>query len=295
MLTFAAPDTIALANGVTFGLSAIVLAGLRFGASPARDLESDVPSSFLSDVRDGLRASAGMAGVRIVLGASAGALVFAAIFNVGELPFARDDLGAGDAGYAILAALFGLGVVAGSLSGSHGGDGALLKRRYLQGLLLMAIGLLLSGFAPGIEVALATFAIAGAGNGLVLVYERLLIQAAVPDNLAGRLFGIKDALTAWAFGIGFIVGGALVAAMGARPMIVISGIGGILVAGLAWVWLRNEWTAASGGGADALGDRVAGEQGAHGVGGGSDDLALGDDLGQDGDDLGVELGPSTSR
>ena len=100
-------------------------------------------------MRDGLRASAGMAGVRIVLGASAGALVFAAIFNVGELPFARDDLGAGDAGYAVLAALFGLGVVVGSLSGSRGGDGALLKRRYLQGLLLMAVGLLLSGLAPG--------------------------------------------------------------------------------------------------------------------------------------------------
>ncbi len=295
VLTFAAPDTIALANGITFGLSALVLAGLRFGARPPRDVESGAPSSFLSEVRDGLRASAGMAGVRIVLGASAGALVFAAIFNVGELPFARDDLGVGDAGYAVLAALFGLGVVAGSLSGSRGGDGALLKRRYLQGLLLMSVGLLLSGLAPGIEVALATFAIAGAGNGLVLVYERLLIQATVPDSLAGRLFGIKDALTAWAFGIGFVIGGALVAGVGARPMIVISGIGGVLVSGLAWVWLRNEWTDASGRGVDALGDRVAGEQGAHGVGGGGDDLALGDDLGQDGDDLGVELGPSTSR
>ena len=131
----------------------------------------------------------------------------------------------------------------------------------------------------------------------MLVYERLLIQATVPDSLAGRLFGVKDALTAWAFGIGFVVGGALVAGVGARPMIVISGIGGVLVSGLAWLWLRDEWTGdrASGGGVDALGDRVAGEQGAHGVGGGSDDLALGDDLGQDGDDLGVELGPGTSR
>lgn len=297
VLAFAGPDTIALANGVTFGLSALVLAALRFGARPARDVEAGPPSSFLSDVRDGLRASAGMAGVRVVLGASAGALVFAAIFNVGELPFARDDLGAGDAGYAVLAALFGLGVVAGSLSGSHGGDGTLLKRRYLQGLLLMAIGLLLSGLAPGIEVALATFAIAGAGNGLLLVYERLLIQASVPDSLAGRLFGIKDALTAWAFGIGFIAGGALIAAVGARPMIVISGIGGVVVSALAWWWLRGEWTGeeSSGGGVHALGDRVAGEQRAHRVGGRRGGLALGDDLGQDRDDLGVELGPRTSR
>jgi MFS family permease len=292
VLTFAAPTSIAVANGVTFAISALVLAGLRFGASPVRP-ESGPATSFLTEVREGLRASAGLAGVRIVLGASAGALVFAAIFNVAELPFARDDLGAGDAGYAVLAALFGLGVVIGSLSGSGGGGLALLKRRYLQGLLLMAIGLLLSGCAPGLEIALATFAIAGAGNGLVLVYERLLIQATVPDSLAGRLFGIKDALTAWAFGIGFVVGGALVALVGPRAMIVAAGVGGVLVSGLAWLWLRNEWTDVSGGEADALGDRAAGEHGADRVGGGDDGVAVRHDLHQHCHDAGVELRPGT--
>ena len=46
----------------------------------------------------------------------------------------------------------------------------------------------------------------GYGNGLLLVYERQLIQAIVPDRLAGRVFGVKDALTAWAFAFGFLVG-----------------------------------------------------------------------------------------
>jgi MFS family permease len=288
VLTFAAPSSLAIVNGLTFAISAIVLSGLDFGASPTR--EAGPSPSLSSEVREGLRASRGLAGVRIVLGASAGALVFAAVFNVAELPFARDELGAGDAGYAILAALFGLGVVIGSLSGSHGGDGSLLKRRYLQGLLLMGIGLLLCGFAPGIEVAMATFALAGAGNGLVLVYERLLIQATVPDTLAGRLFGIKDALTAWAFGLGFIVAGAVVALVGPRPMIIAAGAGGVLVSGLAWWWLRSEWTRADavGGGAlgpdasgrdaDALGDGVAGQQGPDLVGGRDGGLPLRHDL-----------------
>jgi MFS family permease len=293
LLMLSDASVIAVANGATFAISALVLIGLDFGASPER--EPGPARSFASDVRDGLRASAGIVGVRIVLGASAAALVFAAVFNVGELPFARDDLGAGDAGYAVLAALFGLGVVLGSLSGSRGGDLPSLKRRYLQGLLLMGGGLLLSGLAPGIEVALLTFALAGAGNGLVLVYERLLIQATVPDQLAGRLFGVKDALTAWAFAAGFVAAGGLIALVGARPMIVAAGVGGVLVSGLAWVWLRDEWTqaGASGREADALGDGVAGQDGAHLVGGGDGGLALGDDLHQHSDDGGVELRPRT--
>ena len=37
---------------------------------------------------------------------------------------------------------------------------------------------------------------------MLLVYERLLIQALVPDVLSGRVFGIRDAITAWAFAAG---------------------------------------------------------------------------------------------
>ena len=37
---------------------------------------------------------------------------------------------------------------------------------------------------------------------MLLIYERLLIQALVPDALSGRIFGIRDAITAWAFALG---------------------------------------------------------------------------------------------
>ena len=101
--------------------------------------------------------------------------------------FATEDLNAGDAAYSILVALFGLGFVFGSLAGSKGGVPALLRKRFLQGAVLMGLGFLLAGLAPTVVVALVTFMLAGFGNGLLLVHERVIVQETVPDGcLAGR-------------------------------------------------------------------------------------------------------------
>ena len=62
---------------------------------------------------------------------------------------------------------------------------------------------------------------------MLLVFERQIIQAFVPDRLAGRAFGIKDALSAWAFGAAFICAGALVSLIGVRELLVAAGVGTI--------------------------------------------------------------------
>jgi MFS family permease len=223
VLLFSSPETLTIANGVTFAISALVLGRLRFGEAPA-GLEAR-SASLLQEAREGLTATAGMTGIRIVLGVSAGALFFAGVFNVAELPFAEDVLDSTDVGYSVLATSFGLGFIAGSLSGSRGGSPKLLKSRYQLGLLVLGTGFLSSGVAPNFAAALVAFAIAGLGNGMLLVFERQIIQAFVPDRLAGRVFGIKDALSAWAFGSAFICAGALVSLIGVRELLVASGIG----------------------------------------------------------------------
>jgi MFS family permease len=229
VLLFSSPESLTIANGLTFAVSAVVLARLRFGASPA-SVEARRPS-LLQEAREGLTATAGMTGIRVVLGVSAGALFFAGIFNVAELPFAEDVLDSTDVGYSVLATSFGLGFIAGSLSGSRGGSPALLKSRYQLGLVVLGAGFLSSGVAPNFAAALVAFAIAGLGNGMLLVFERQIIQAFVPDRLAGRVFGIKDALSAWAFGSAFICAGALVSLIGVRELLVAAGVGTVL----AWL------------------------------------------------------------
>jgi MFS family permease len=253
VLAIGGPETLMWVNAITFALSGLLLAPLRFGAAPAHPPDG-AAGSLLAEARDGIRATAGMRAVRIVLLASGGALFCSGLFNIAELFFATEDLGASDAGFSVLVTCFGVGFICGSLAGSKGGTAPLLKRRYLGGLLVMAAGLAATGLASVYAVAIVTFAIAGFGNGLILVYERLLIQHAVPDDLVGRVFGIKDALSAWAFAVAFLAGGALVDAAGASEVILMAGGLGIVLCGLSALALRDEWTDAT---PDAV--RAAGE------------------------------------
>jgi MFS family permease len=181
-----------------------------------------------------------LAGVRVVIAGSAAALFFGGVFNVGELLFAKDALGASASGYSILVTLFGFGFVCGSLAGSRGGSPQLLRRRFLQGSILMGLGFLLSGLSPNLPIALLTFTLAGFGNGLLLVHERIIVQETVPDRLLGRAYGVKDALSSWAFGTAFLAAGGILTVIEPRGLIVGAGVGGLIVAAACGVALMRE-------------------------------------------------------
>jgi MFS family permease len=279
ILVVAGAEELLLANGITFAISSVILACLRFGARPAGSEHAPgrlLPSLF-KDAREGLGLLAQMRGVRIVLAGGASALFFGGVFNVGELPFATSAIGTTDAGYSVLVAVFGLGFIAGSLAGSKGGSPGRLRRRFVQGAFLMGLGFLLSGAAPGLLVALVTFTLAGFGNGLMLVHERVIVQATVPDNVMGRAFGAKDALASWAFGIAFIAAGALLTVLSPRALVALAGAGVLLVAVLCAAALRSEGlpsaaagsTSPSGRRRGALWDLGGDEQSPDVVGGGN--------------------------
>ncbi|NLT06337.1 MAG: MFS transporter [Solirubrobacterales bacterium] len=241
VLVFGGEDTLLWVNVATFAVSGAILVPLRFGAAPAHPPDKPRPS-LLGETRDGLRATAGMPAVRLVLLASGAALFCAGLLNIAELFLATDVIATSEAGFGVLVAFFGLGFIAGSLSGAKGGSPPELKRRYLIGLAVLGVGLVAIGLTGNLYVGFATFALGGFGNGQLLVYERLLIQEACPDELFGRVFGIKDALTAWAFAVAFLVGGGAVSAAG--PAAVIAGAGALclLVAWVVALLLRGHWT-----------------------------------------------------
>jgi MFS family permease len=292
------PETILLLNAATFAVSGLVLVGLNFGEVPSpRESDAAVGArSLLGEARDGMRAMRGIAGLWTVLGASALAMFFAGLVNVAELPFIADDLGATEAAYSVAVALAGTGIVLGSLVGSAGGAVGKLRRRYLMGLLVMGAGNLLFGLAPNIEIVLATFVVAGFGNGVMLVYERLIIQATVPDRITARVFGVKDALTAWAFALSFVMAGALVSAIDARPVIVGAGAGVLFAAAGAAIGVRRlREPRLRDARADLVSDGGLRQHSPHLVASGDHWLTLLDDLREGGDDDGVELGPRVRR
>jgi MFS family permease len=240
LLLLGGPEVILFANAATFGLSALVLSTLSFGAAPAPEDAGPRPG-LLREARHGLAALAGMTAIRTVVLASGAMLLAAGLFNVAELPFAKLELDAGDAGFGALTAIYGLGFVGGSLSGSRGGEPAVLKRRFLQGLALVGAGFLGCAVAPVFAAAAPAFAIAGIGNGLLLVYERLLIQTTVDDSLMARVFGVRDGLSAWAFAAAFLAAGALIDAFDVRPVLAIAGGGALLVWAVSRVALHHAW------------------------------------------------------
>ncbi len=236
-LLLASPETVMLVNGLSFAISAVALTRVPLGGGDRREDSR----SLMREARAGVRAVAQMPGLRAVIVGSSAVVLFAGLFNVGQLLLAEEELGAGDAGFAMLVAVFGLGVMVGSLAGAGTADPFLLKRRYLVGLGVTGVGFLAAAVAPGIALAAVGFAVAGLGNGLMLVHERLLVQVTVRDSVLGRVFGLRDALDAWAWTIAFASAGILLMTLDTRAVLALAGAGVLAVTAVsAWV-LRNAW------------------------------------------------------
>ncbi|MEX2196423.1 MAG: MFS transporter [Thermoleophilaceae bacterium] len=233
-LLVADAELLMFVNGVTFALSALLLSRLTFGAVAA---PGGTRPSLFREAAEGLRVAARRRGARTVILASSAIVMFAGLFNVGELLLAEGELGAGGTGYAVLVAVYGAAVAVGSMTGSRGGTIPELARNFSAAILLVGVGMVGAGLAPTFPVALGTFAVAGFGNGLVVVHERLLLQRTVPDALLGRVFGVGETLGSWAFGFAFVAGGAIASLVGTRELLVTAGVG-VLV-----VWAVSAFTA----------------------------------------------------
>ena len=297
-------ETLMIANGATFALSAIVLWRLSWGHALQGE-KGDEPRpvrSIFRDAVDGVRLASGLRGTRTVLFAGGALLFFGGLLNVAELILATEELNVGETGFAMLVAVFGLGFIAGSLSGAKGGELPHLKRRFLVNAATWGVGMILAGVAPTLLWALLAFGVIGFGNGAVLVYERQIIQHTVSESALGRVFGFRDSLTAWAFALAFLSAGVLISALGPRTLLVSAGVGDLLifcVAGLVLrkVWLaggeppgaRSEPVAVLGADAGVAGHGLGGQHSPDLVDRQSHWLTLLDDMGDRRDDRRVEL------
>lgn len=295
------PEGLLLGNGATFAISALALMTIRFGAAPAsmQGDQADHPSGLVGDTRTAVRALRRIRAVTIVVSITGGAMLSAGVFNVIELPFIRDALGSSDTGYSIVVALLGLGFLLGSLVGAKGGDSGVLQRRFVQGVLLIGVAGVLAALAPSLVLAALAFGLGGFGNGVFIAHQRLLIQALVPAELQGRIFGVSDTFISWGFAVSMIGAGALSEVVGLRELMFATGAWEVALGLLALLLLARARAggpvagppavAVSGDGVDLARRADVREQGAHLVGGSSFWLTLLDDLDQGGDDSGVEL------
>jgi len=164
-----------------------------------------------------------------VLGA---AVTFAAATNVAEVFYAKDELGAGDAGYGALAAAWGVGMVVGALLIGRRLTGSSAALAVVAGTLVTGATLGAAAVAPVLAFALGAFVAGGAANGAENVAMRTLIHARVEDGLRGRAYAAYHGAMTCAEFTAYAVGGLLVEASGPRGTLAIAGAGALL-AGLA--------------------------------------------------------------
>jgi MFS family permease len=239
LLALVAPAALLGANAVTFAVSAVLLTMV----GPRRERSSDrvERSSLWTDLRVGLRVIGGRADVRLLLASSTAAVLFAGVTNIGEVVLARDVLGT-RSGLAALIAAHGAGTVLGSLAARFRSSWE-WRRAYIAGLSCMAVDLLLCALIANLWVLLPVFVLGGFGNGFALVHDRLLLGAAVPDTLHGRVYALQKALTSLAFATSFVGASVLISFGGVQMTFALAGAGMLGVIAMSSPRMRAAWPA----------------------------------------------------
>jgi MFS family permease len=174
------------ANAVSFLVSALLLMTVPGLGRPRVEDRENVASAGLAGLAYAWRNPA----VRTLLIGVVLLLAFAAVDNVALVFLTRDTLRLSAAGFGVVAAAFGFGMLAisiGLLAWRHPPrPAAILSASWF----LTAAGTLATGLAPNGLAAGAMQALAGVGNGAENIAAATLIQQAVPGDMLGRVFGL---------------------------------------------------------------------------------------------------------
>jgi MFS family permease len=210
--------TALLVNAVTFALVAVAAYALRARRAPAIDEpgpSQPVRGGFALLFRDPILAVVVAVGV-------VSFLLFAAS-TPAEVFYARDDLDAGELGFAALITAWTVGM---------GFGATVVARRVPKRLLalgaLVAVAVQGAGMAAGaavlvLPVVIAVFVVGGVGLGAKNVLMRTLVHERVAAQYHGRAFAAFNGVRNGAELIAFALGGLLVAGVGARLTFVVAG------------------------------------------------------------------------
>jgi hypothetical protein len=162
----------------------------------------------------------------LLISQAIGLLFFEAAAPV-EVAYAKRTLAAGDRGYGLLVAAWGLGVVLGSILFARAGERRL---RLMVSAGTFAIGAAYLGMAaaPTIAVASCIAVVGGVGNGVQLAPLISAVQRLTPPDLHGRVMGALESIGAFSPAVGFALGGGLVVALSPRVAFAIVGAGAAL-------------------------------------------------------------------
>jgi MFS family permease len=227
--------------GLSFALlvdaaSFLIIAVLLAGAREMPTLTHREYEPWHVRVRAGLSFARANRLVRTLLVGQSLALVCFTIVVPIEVIYAKVTLGTSSAGYGILLSAWGAGIVIGSLLFLG------LKNKTGFRLILAssaAVGLAYLGMSQVNTVLLACVmsVIGGVGNGVQWVAVMTALQQETPPEYQSRIAGLLESIGAAVPGVGYVLGGVLVAVASPRMAFAVAG-GGIIALVLGALLLR---------------------------------------------------------
>jgi MFS family permease len=215
------PDVAYVVNAISFLVSALLIVRIRQSLE-----EAERPPSLghWRDLAEGFAFAVRSKSLVTVIVAWSIAVFATAGVNVAEIVLAKDVFSAGDFGYGLLVACGAVGLMIGSLFGGSWIEQRGIAIPYGVSMGLMALGFGAGAAAPNVWVAAIVVVAAGAGNGVAVVTNAVLVQRGTPDRLRGRAFAVVMSLGYAFLGLGMIVSGPVTNEAGARTVWAVSAV-----------------------------------------------------------------------
>jgi MFS family permease len=212
---------------------------ILLAAGPLPQAEPD-PGKLRERVKAGLEYVRETATLRRLLIAQGGAFVFFAAVIPIEVIYAKETLDAGDSGYGILLASWGVGMVLGSFVF------AAVRRAPLPYLLFFStlavgVGYLGLAAAPALGLACAASVVGGAGNGVQWVAAISAVQELTRQGMQARVMSVLESIGAAMPGVGYLLGGLIATGRDPRATFFIAGLGVLAIALVAAPILGTKW------------------------------------------------------
>jgi predicted MFS family arabinose efflux permease len=162
--------------------------------------------------------------VRLLLAGQALALVLFTLVIPIEVIYAKTSLGTTDAGFGVLLASWGAGIVIGSLIY------LVVRQRSVLALILFSTTAVGAGYlgmagAGTLAVACAFSVLGGAGNGVQWISVMTALQEMTPRSFQARVTGLLESLAAAMPGVGYVLGGVLASIGSPRTAYAAAGAG----------------------------------------------------------------------
>ena len=239
LLAATGPDVVFGVNALTFLWSALLVARIRVDERRDRPAELATKPPLRTELVAGLRTLREEPAARIVvLLISAQTFVFGAL-TVLVVVLALEVLDTGASGVGFLNSALGVGGLLGSLAAFALVGRPRLAGSFGIGIVLWGLPLVLIAAWPEPFAALLLFGVIGLANTLVDVSGFTLLQRTVADTVLARVFGVLEGLMTITVGLGAVAAPLLIALIGDRLALVVSGALLPVLAALSWRALRR--------------------------------------------------------